>query len=140
MTKQDWLRQLGDASIALDGKHRLVTKHTVYLFDDGVCVDVARRDGEEGSAQASLIGTRLAAWLLDVEGQQRLLSRWLPGARAVLRRAGVNGARGKLVVTSRTLGFVQSSQPDSDDDETTAVYTPLQHVPPSPESHVRLFL
>jgi hypothetical protein len=146
MSNREWLKQLAATEtktwmnavgpLGLAGVHRLETRHTIYVFRDGVCVDIARRDGEEQSnAELSMIGMRVVGWLLDVEGQRRLLERWLPGARAVMWRAPDKSTRtsSRIAMTSPSFGFVTCSQPDdevSDDDDldTTAEWAPV--VPP----------
>jgi hypothetical protein len=142
MSNREWLKNVTaeTAMLALDGVHRLETGRTVYVFRDGVCVDIARRDGEEQSnAEISLVGTRLVGWLLDIEGQRRLLNRWLPGARGVLWREA------KIAVTSPSFGFVQCSQPDEDEDDdvddcaTTAEWVPVPSRPIATGSFTRLF-
>jgi hypothetical protein len=142
MSNREWLKQLAAAEtktwmnavgpLGLAGVHRLETRHTVYVFRDGVCVDMARRDGEEQSnAELSMIGMRVVGWLLDVEGQRRLLERWLPGARAVMWRApDQTRASSKIAMTSPSFGFVTCSQPDDDvddddDGDTTAEWVPV---------------
>ena len=163
MSNREWLKQLAAnetktwmtaiAPLGLAGIHRLETRHTIYVFEDGVCVDIARRDGDEQSnAELSMIGMRVVGWLLDVEGQRRLLERWLPGARAVMWRAPDKAARAhgalaphgasKIAMTSPSFGFVTCSQPDTDDSDddldTTAEWTPV--VPPvATGSFTRLF-
>jgi hypothetical protein len=151
MSNRTWLKNLASETttwLTLDGAHRLETGRTVYVFRDGVCVDIARRDGEEQSnAEVSLIGMRVVGWLLDIEGQRRLVDRWLPGARAVLWRAADDGARqaSKIAVTSPSFGFVTCSQPDEDDEEdtddlaTTAEWTPVPSRPTATGSFTRLF-
>jgi len=156
MSNREWLKQLAAsetktwmtaiAPLGLAGLHRLETRHTIYVFDNGVCVDIARRDGEEQSnAELSMIGMRVVGWLLDIEGQRRLLERWLPGARAVMWRAPDKAAAvsSRIAMTSPSFGFVTCSQPDEEvaDDEdldTTAEWTPV--VPPvASGSFTRLF-
>lgn len=154
MSNRDWLKQLAAsetktwmtaiAPLGLDGAHRLETRHTIYMFRNGVCVDVARRDCEESNGETSMIGMRVVGWLLDVEGRRRLADRWLPGARAVLWRAPTAGTRAesKIALTSPSFGFITCSQPDEDDDsdlDTTAEYTPLPARPATTGSFTRVF-
>ena len=155
MSNREWLKQLAAtetktwmaaiAPLGLAGVHRLETRHTIYVFVDGVCTDIARRDGEEQSnAELSMIGMRVVGWLLDVEGQRRLLERWLPGARAVMWRAADKATRAssRIALTSPSFGFVMCSQPDDevidDDCETTAEWTPIAP-PVATGSFTRLF-
>ena len=155
MSNREWLKQLAAnetktwmtavAPLGLAGVHRLETRHTIYVFRDGVCVDIARRDGEEQSnAELSMIGMRVVGWLLDVEGRRRLLERWLPGARAVMWRAEdkKSGVASRIAMTSPSFGFVACSQPDEeecdDDLDTTAEWVPVRPAV-STGSFTRLF-
>jgi hypothetical protein len=153
MSNRQWLKELAasetknwmtsEGPLGLEGLHRLETRHTIYIFDDGVCVDVARRDCERSVAQESAIGMRVVGWLLDIEGRRRLLSRWLPGARAVMWRAPSDAHCSKIAMTSPSFGFVTCSQPDPDDDEDdlaiTAEYVPPPSYAGSSGSFTRLF-
>lgn len=165
MSNRQWLKELLSemtwitvaGPLGLDGKHRVETQHTVYLFEDAVCVDIADRHGghEDSSADASRVGMRVVGWLLDVEGQRRLVRHWLPGARAVLWRApDARNASAKVALTSPTFEFAPCAQPDrsqallavdldADDDATTGEYraVPLPVIPAAAESGslVRLF-
>lgn len=156
MSNREWLKQLAAnetktwmtaiAPLGLAGVHRLETRHTIYVFVDGVCTDIARRDGEEQSnAELSMIGMRVVGWLLDIEGQRRLLERWLPGARAVMWRAPDKASRtsSRIAMTSPSFGFVMCSQPDDDlvdddDCDTTAEWAPVAP-PVATGSFTRLF-
>ncbi len=149
MSNREWLKNLASETtswLTLEGVHRLETGRTVYVFRDGVCVDIARRDGEEQSnAEISLIGLRVVGWLLDIEGQRRLVDRWIPGARAVLWRAADSTSRqaSKIAVTSPSFGFVVCSQPDEDEEDddlaTTAEWTPVPAHAVATGSFTRLF-
>jgi hypothetical protein len=155
MSNREWLKQLAASEthtwmtaigpLGLEGVHRLETARTIYVFHDGVCVDVARRDGEEQSnAELTLTGMRVVGWLLDVEGHRKLLDRWLPGARAVLWRAPDKDARvaSKIALTSPSFAFVTCSQADIEDEdelETTAEYVPLPPHAVESGSFTRLF-
>mgnify|MGYP001550578525 FL=1 len=150
MSNRKWLKQLAETKtwttaiepLGLAGSHRLETRHTVYIFRDGVCVDVARRNcDEEQSSADSAAGMRVVGWLLDIEGQRRLVERWLPGARAVMWRAPGEKTPGKIALTSPSFGFVRCSQPDEDFawDDTTAQYTPPPKPVVSTGSFTRLF-
>jgi len=155
MSNREWLKQLAATEtqtwmtaigpLGLEGVHRLETARTIYVLNDGVCVDVGRRDGEEQSnAESSLVGMRVVGWLLDVEGHRRLLDRWLPGARAVLWRAPDKAAHiaSKIALTSPSFAFVTCSQADVEDDEdmdTTAEYVPLSRPVVATGSFTRLF-
>ena len=148
MSNRQWLKQLAETKtwmtavgpLGLGGTHRLETRHTIYIFRDGVCVDVARRADEESSAQ-SAIGMRVVGWLLDIEGQRRLVDRWLPGARAVMWRSATEQAPSKIALTSPSFGFVLCSQPDEEeeDDNTTGEYVPPPSHAVSTGSFTRLF-
>ena len=145
-----WLKELAaaatsawsDASAGLEGEHRLETRHTVYVFRDGVCVDIARRHNDDGSyADASMIGMRVVGWLIEMEGQRRLVGCYLPGARAVLWRAHGEKVASKIAMTSASFAFVSCSRwgDDDDDDCITAVYTPLPSHAVASGSFTRLF-
>jgi hypothetical protein len=150
MSNRQWLKQLAAsetktwmtavAPLGLEGKHRLETGHTIYVFEDAMCVDVARRGEDDVSGELSMIGMRVVGWLFEVEGQRRLLDRWVPGARAVLWRGPSGVLPSRIALTSRSLVLIDCSPVDGDEDEEddrdTAEYIP---VPPSPQSFVRLF-
>jgi hypothetical protein len=156
LSEMNWITVAGP--LGLDGKHRVETQHTVYLFEDAVCVDIARRDcgREDSSADASMVGMRVVGWLLDVEGRRRLVRHWLPEARAVLWRApDARNAFAKVALTSPTFEFAPCPLPDrsqallavldddDDDNATTGEYRPgpLPVIPAAAESAslVRLF-
>lgn len=124
---RQWIKQLAlDSKTPLDlrGTHRLETCHTIYVFDDGVCVDVARRgDTDEVSAELTLIGMRLVGWLFEVEGRRRVLARWMPGARAVLWRRTSPAAPSRIAVTSQSSSLVACAR-DDDEELDTADYKP----------------
>jgi hypothetical protein len=140
---QSWIKAV--AAVGLAGVHRLETNHTIYVFRDGACVDVARRDfSDESNAHASAIGMRVVGWLLEVEGQRKLLDRWLPGARAVMWRPPSDTHESKIALTSPSFGFVACSQTDEDEDEVDDCATTAEYVPPpsfagSSGSFTRLF-
>ena len=150
MSNRQWLKDLAAGAtwmnagpLGLDGVRRLETNHTIYVFHDGVCVDVARRTyDDESQAQASAIGMRVVGWLLEIEGRRRLLERWLPGARAVLWRAADERAPSKIALTSPSFGFVLCSQTDEDepsDADTTAEYVPPPSYAAGTGSFTRLY-
>lgn len=142
MSNRKWLKNLAGTSIVplgLAGSHRLETRHTVYVFRDGVCVDAARRDcDDDASSDVSMIGMRVVGWLLEVEGHRRLIERWIPGARAVLWRAHSEKTPSKIALTSPSFGFVACSQPDDDADATTE-WTPVPSRATVTGSFTRLF-
>jgi hypothetical protein len=136
MSNREWLKQLVASetkkTLSLDGTHRLETGHTIYVFEDAVCVDVARRGEDDVSADLTLVGMRLVGWLLEVEGHRRVLERWLPGARAILWHAG------RIALTSASFALTHCSfEEDDDDDFDTAEYAPLRAA--SSGSFARLF-
>jgi hypothetical protein len=144
MSNRTWLKELvaDDVLLHLEGTHRLETRHTIYMFRDGICVDIARRGADDGShADASMIGMRIVGWLIEIEDQRRLLACWLPGARAVLWRAPSERGASKIALTSASLVFVECSWLDDidDDDCVTAVYTPLPSHAVASGSFTRLF-
>ena len=145
MSNREWLKQLASEPktwlnaipTGLYGKHRMETCHTIYMLDDGECVDVAHRDEDEVSADLTTIGMRVVGWLLVVEGQKRLLDRWLPGARAVLFRAPTATAPMRLALTSACYKLVPCSIREEEDEETARHARPS--TPPAPDSVVQLF-
>ena len=128
---QTWTNASSPTVPGVDGVRRLETSHTIYVFRDGVCVDVARRQfDDESNAQQGAIGMRVVGWLVEIEGRRRLLERWLPGARAVMWRAAGERTASKIALTSPSFGWVLCSQTDEEDAEEvdecaiTAQYTP----------------
>jgi hypothetical protein len=133
MSNRQWLKDLATTEKGawmtavlpahLEGARRLETRHTVYVFDDGECTEVVRRDAPE-QVETSLVGMRIVGWLLEVEGARRLVRTWRPGARAILWRAPRVGERdSKIAVTSPSFGFV--SEPTDDEwDLVTTEYVP----------------
>ena len=121
MSNRQWLKELAASEtktwmnsstpLGLDGVHRLETRHTIYVFEDAVCTDVARRgEDDEVSAELTMIGMRVVGWLLEIEGQRRLLDRWLPGARAVLFRPPAGRLPSRIALTSQSHSFVECLQ------------------------------
>ena len=116
MSNRQWLKQLAATEtktwmsavtpLGLDGTLRLETRHTIYVFRDGVCVDVARRGEDEVSGELTMIGMRVVGWLMEVEGSRRLLPRWIPGARAVLFRPPTDILPTRIALTSTSYRFV----------------------------------
>ena len=150
MSTRRWLKELAAsetktwmnavAPLGLAGTHRLETRHTVYVFENGVCVDVARRnEDDEVSAELTMIGMRVVGWLLEIEGQRRLLGRWMPGARAVLWRPSSGNAPTRVALTSQSNAFVEcSSPPEEQEADETSDYISIPPPPPS-GSFTRLF-
>jgi hypothetical protein len=134
MSNRQWLKQLAATEtktwmsavtpLGLDGTLRLETRHTIYVFRDGVCVDVARRGEDEVSGELTMIGMRVVGWLMEVEGSRRLLPRWIPGARAVLFRPPTDILPTRIALTSTSYRFVPCSQTDEVDDEAATVRIP----------------
>ena len=106
-----------------------------------MCVDVARRDCTDGDgSEAAMLHMRVVGWLLEVEGQRRLVEKWLPGARAVLWRAADWIRPSKIALTSPSFGFVMCSQPDDSDADDTSEWTPVPSHATATGSFTRLFL
>lgn len=105
---------------ALDGTTRLETRRTVYVFEDGVLVEVARRDGGTSSA---FLGARLMGWLVDDE---EISNTWRPNSRAILWRAGASADGQSLVaLTSPAYAFIRvlsegAEEAAADEDAPTA--------------------
>ena len=140
-TQRQWLKELSfenKTPLDLQGAYRLETCHTVYVFQDGACVDVAKRgDTDEASGELTLIGMRLVGWLFEVEGHRRVLARWMPGARAVLWRPTSAVAPSRLAVTSQSYSLVACGR-DDDEELETADYLPVANALSS-GSFARLF-
>lgn len=114
----------------LDGFCRIETRHTVYVFEDGECVETARR-GDDSDVKGPMLGMRLVGWCVDLEGEPRITSLWRPGARAVLWRPRGHDAESTVALTSPTFGFVRMAR-DEDDPITLP-----RGLDAAPESHVR---
>ena len=68
------------------GELWVVTKNATYIFRDGLCVKMNRRDDRESTRP--ILGMRLVGWLVD-DGQSRTLSpEWKKHASAVLWTPG----------------------------------------------------
>ncbi len=145
MSTRQWLKDLAGTAIiplGLEGRQRLETRHTIYIVRDGLCVDIARRNcSEEDGSETAMLHMRVVGWLLEVEGQRRLVEKWLPGARAVLWRAADHVRPSKIALTSPSFGFVMCSQPDvqESDADTTAEWTPVPSHATVTGSFTRLF-
>ena len=100
-----------------------------------------RKHFREHNSREHHPGSGVVGWLLDIEGQRRLLERWLPGARAVMWRSAREKIPSKIALTSPSFGFVMCSQPEPeyDDDNTTAEYTPPPAHVAATGSFTRLF-
>lgn len=110
--RKAWLKKLASHSHgawmtavrppALDGTTRLETRRTVYVFEDGMLVEVARRDGATSSA---FLGARLMGWLVE---EEEVSNTWRPNARAILWRAGASDDGQSLVaLTSPGFAFIR---------------------------------
>lgn len=134
MSNREWLKDLATTKkqawltatlpTHLDGSRRLETARTIYVFEDGVCTEVARREAPE-ETESSMVGMRIVGWLLDVEGERRMVRRWLPGARAILWRVSENGDS-KIALTSRSFGFVSCKTHDDEWEIVTTEYVPRE--------------
>jgi len=125
---------------SLDGRCRVETRHTVYVFEDAECVETARR-GDDSDAQGPLVGMRLVGWCVDMDGEPSLAHQWRPGARAILwRPRRAHDAESSVALTSPTFAFVRVTR---DDDEPITMpgvgeVTTHSHVRPSPPSLTRV--
>ena len=129
----------------LDGLCRIETRHTVYVFQDGECVEAVRR-GDDSDVQGPMVGMRLVGWYVDVEGEPRMTNIWRPGARAIFWRPARGAeAESSIALTSPTFGFMPMKR--RDDDVTTLPRVlevePISHVrpivrTPSPPSMTRV--
>ncbi|HSQ68115.1 MAG TPA: hypothetical protein VLM85_33120 [Polyangiaceae bacterium] len=145
MSNRQWLKDLATTEKGtwmtavlpahLDGLHRLETRHTVYVFEDGECTEVVRRGAPEEDRETAMVGMRIVGWLLEVEGTRRLVGTWRPGARAILWRAPRVGEReSKIALTSPSFGFVRCEPDDDEWDLVTTEYDPRARpsLPPRP--------
>ncbi len=136
MSNREWLKDLVTTKkeawltlpIHLDGSRRLETARTIYIFEDGECTEVARR-GAPDESESSMVGMRLVAWLLDVDGERKMARRWVPGARAILWRAGEEG-QSRIALTSRSFGFVCTTRDEWDIETTEYVPRERPSLPP----------
>lgn len=91
----------------LRGATRLETRRKSYRFEDGVCVEVTRRDGVDDGPDA-LLGMRVAGFV-DAEGSDpgagapAVFASFRPGASAVLFR--VEGKETIAALTSPSFAF-----------------------------------
>jgi hypothetical protein len=97
-------QKLGElAPLELTGATRVESLHTIYRFEDGICVEVERRK-DCAPIDGRLHGMRLVGWVVEVPGGRFLVPNWQQGARGVLWRT--NGDHGTIAMTSRTFAFV----------------------------------
>ncbi len=116
-----------------EGRRRIETQRTIYVLEDGECVEVVRRD--DGEPVSGMNGMRLVGWYYDVDGEPRNASVWRPGARAILWRPRRTGEPESVIaLTSSTFGFVVVGR--ANDDLTTrpslSEETPVSGVRPTP--------
>ena len=119
--RKAWLQNLGSRwqgpwsaegrRAIFDGPIRLETRRTSYLFVDGVCTEVVRRDGG-GDAESPMLGMHLAGFVRDGEV---ISEGWLPGSRAVLHRPNA-AETGELAValTSPAFACMRAAVPAND--------------------------
>ncbi len=141
-----WLKELATASDcawmtrvlppSLDGRCRVETMRTVYVFVDAVCTEVARRD-EDPDHENTMLGMQLMGWVVDHDGDRLVVHAWRPGARAILWRPRAGGERQcQVALTSTTFAFVRARPPRR---EPPAERAPeLRPVPPSALSATRV--
>jgi hypothetical protein len=144
-THRTWLKELANRCESAwltavlprsdDGRRRIETQRTIYVLDDGECVEVVRRD--DGEPVSGMNGMRLVGWYYDVDGEPRSANVWRPGARAILWRPR-RGTEPESVIalTSPTFGFVRVGRPN--DELTTRPHleeaTPVSGVRPTPSA------
>jgi hypothetical protein len=93
---------------AFAGDVRADTRNTSYVFSDGVCSSVTRRDRDrawrvDNADRGQLVGMRLVGWLLHDDPYAGLQQQWCPGAYAVMWRArGVGDTHSQVALTSAT--------------------------------------
>jgi hypothetical protein len=111
MSKEAWMTAVRPA--AMDGTTRVETRRSVYSFEDGICVAVARRDGAEDEAPESttrVLGMRLVGWMPRDSQELAVSPSWLPGARAILwRPEGPKTGEYALALTSPAFAFVRTA-------------------------------
>ena len=108
--RKTWLQRLGsrwqgrwssdERRATFEGAIRVETRRSSYLFIDGVCVEVTRRDGGGGD-ESPVVGMCLAGF---VRAGEEITGGWLPGSRAVLHR-GDGAAGGELAVALTSPAF-----------------------------------
>jgi hypothetical protein len=98
----DWI---ATNSVALEGESWLESRNTIYRFRDGVCFDVASRDPRRTARARTLVGMRLAAWLLRPASV--LSSTWEVGACAILWRPGGADSEEEIAMTSASTSFAR---------------------------------
>jgi hypothetical protein len=89
-----------------EGEAWLETRNTIYRFRDGVCFQVARRDGRQARS-TELVGMRLVAWLTGTQEHTRVALEWVPGAYAVLWRPETDEGGEVMAMTSPTTVFAR---------------------------------
>ncbi len=117
MTSKIFLKEIGaqlGAAAALSnneiakelrGDTKLESLHTIYRFENGVCVKIDRRR-DYAPTDGRLLGMRLVGWLVEgTDGSRWLVDTWRQGAKGVLWRNV--GAGGTIAMTSGTFAFVQ---------------------------------
>jgi hypothetical protein len=98
----DWI---ATNRVELRGESWLESRNTIYRFRDGVCFEVASRDPRRTARARTLLGMRLAAWLLRPGSV--LAAAWEPGASAILwRPAGADGEE-EIAMTSASTNFAR---------------------------------
>ena len=117
---KDLATQLADAwaasatPAALSGDARVDTRNTTYLFKEGVCTSVTRRDRAWRSDPTEMIGMRLVGFLLHDDPYAGLQQRWRAGAYAVLWRGRRTGdAHSSVALTSATTSMTAERRASS---------------------------
>jgi hypothetical protein len=96
----------GEVTEEMRGDTKLESLHTIYRFENGVCMKIDRRR-DYASTDGRLLGMRLVGWMVEgTDGTRWLVDTWRQGAKGVLWRAIGNGG-GTIALTSGTFAFVR---------------------------------
>ncbi len=107
-SKEAWMTAVRPA--AMDGTTRVETRRSAYGFEDGVCVDIARRGADDDAPESSrVLGMRLVGWMARDSKELVVSPNWLPGSRAVLWRPEESGVASVIAVTSPAFAFVRAT-------------------------------
>ncbi len=109
------------------GEMSVATRHAVYGFRDGVCVNVHCQD--TSSARQCSLGRRLLGWLVDENAVPNVSRRWRRGASGILVVLNGNGV--SLTMTSPTIHLQhdrasEHAQPYSTVDSMMRIGIPLR--------------
>jgi hypothetical protein len=109
---KDWAQACPEGLFS--GTCRVETQHATYLFRNGRCFAVSRRGPGGGTTSATMVGLKIAGWLLPDDAERedegeptgerdrriRVSRSFRPGARAVLQGKTRLFGRLTMVLTS----------------------------------------